>query len=256
MKISIITVCKNAENCIEKTFQSVINQSSKDWEIIVLDGVSTDGTLDVIEKYKEYIAFFKSEKDEGIYDAMNKAQKFAKGDYILFLNAGDCLYDNFVIENTIKKIQELNYPDIVFGLTQFIDNNNKRIEQYRGYKHKYYFALNCMCHQSLFYKKELFEKAQYDTTLKVFADWEFTTKCIVENKAKIESLGFPTSTYCFDGFSSRPENKKNIKLETVKIQKRYFGKIYPILAIDRFLTKNLNSIYQGIRKFIFLTIFK
>ena len=97
MKISIITVVKNAEKTIENTILSVLNQTYKNIELIIIDGVSTDGTLDIINKYKDKISYFISEPDTGVYNAMNKGIKAATGDIFYFLNANDSLYDDKVL---------------------------------------------------------------------------------------------------------------------------------------------------------------
>lgn len=250
MKISVITVCLNAKDVIEKTFKSVINQTYKDWEFVVFDGVSTDGTLDIIEKYKEYIAVFQSQKDGGIYDAMNKALKCALGDYLIFLNAGDTLYDDRVFERVAAKIKEQNNPDFAFGYANYTGDDSlpDRIDKYPRWRNKYFFANFCMCHQCIFYKKELFNDSDYDTSFLIYADWEFNTKCAVKNKAKICNLGFCISNYDTKGFSSRKENFKIIREERKRIQKKYFKNIYPFLALDNFLVKNFNSLYRPIRR--------
>lgn len=245
MKISVITVCLNAGNCIEKTFLSLFSQSSKDWELIVFDGLSSDNTLDIINKYKDKIAVFKSQKDDGIYDAMNNALRCASGDYLLFLNAGDTLVDDFVFEKTIPLLEK-HSPGIAFGYTKYVQTG--KIEKHKNWRNKFFFAANCFCHQCMFYKKELFEKALYDTSFKIYADWDFTVKCIKKYGAKVLPLDFCISNYSLDGFSSKKENFKIIRKERAKIQKTYFPLIYPLLAFDNFCTKNLNTIWQPLKK--------
>src|ERR1700733_2398323 len=100
MKITIITVCYNACHCIEKTIKSVINQTYPNIEYIIIDGASTDGTLEVINKYKNHVQKLISEKDNGIYDAMNKGVRHCSGEIIYFLNADDRLYS----PDTVKDV--------------------------------------------------------------------------------------------------------------------------------------------------------
>ena len=115
ISITIITVCLNAENIIDETIQSVINQSYKFIEYIIIDGNSTDRTVSLIQdKMAQYPILFISEPDNGIYDAMNKGIKLAKGDFIQFLNAGDVLADEYVIENVVSEL-ELNRHCIYYG---------------------------------------------------------------------------------------------------------------------------------------------
>ena len=116
-KLSIITINKNNAIGLEKTIQSVINQTYFDKiEYIVIDGLSTDGSSITIEKYKNYFSYWISEKDNGIYDAMNKGTNVAIGEYLLFLNSGDALYHNKIIEEIYPK---LNTYDIVYGGVEY-----------------------------------------------------------------------------------------------------------------------------------------
>ena len=113
MKVSVITVCYNAIRGIEKTIQSVISQSHDDIEYIVIDGGSTDGTIDVIQKYRDKIAYFVSEPDGGIYDAMNKGIKAATGEWINFLNAGDVFASKDAI--MISMSIDTDGIDVIYG---------------------------------------------------------------------------------------------------------------------------------------------
>lgn len=115
MKITVITVCFNAVQTIEQTILSVISQTYPHIEYIVVDGASTDGTLEIVEKYKERISCIISEPDKGVYDAMNKGIKLATGDWINFMNAGDCFHDSGVCQSVMDRI--VGQPTIVYGST-------------------------------------------------------------------------------------------------------------------------------------------
>ncbi len=115
IKISVITVCKNSEAYIEKAIQSVINQTYKNIEYIVIDGDSQDKTKDIIQNYSKHIDKFISEPDTGIYNAMNKGIKLATGSFIQFLNSDDYFYDNKVVEDVVQFIQQNPDCDIVYG---------------------------------------------------------------------------------------------------------------------------------------------
>lgn len=104
LKITVITVCYNAERDIEKTIHSVINQTYDKIEYIIVDGASKDGTLSVVEKYKDKITQIVSEPDKGIYDAMNKGILLASGDYVIFMNVGDAFYDNDTVSSFVEKV--------------------------------------------------------------------------------------------------------------------------------------------------------
>lgn len=124
--ISIVTVVFNGEQFLEKTICSVVNQTYRNIEYIIIDGGSLDRTLDIIKKYDDKIYCWISEQDEGIYDAMNKAIKLYSGDYIWFLNAGDTIYNDDVIANMFNV---LTNADIYYGATQLVDiaNNDKKL---------------------------------------------------------------------------------------------------------------------------------
>ena len=114
MKITIITVCYNAVNVLEKTICSVLNQSYKNIEYIIIDGKSTDGTLNIIKKYDTYITRWTSEPDKGIFDAMNKGVSYSHGNWVLFLNSGDYLCDEFVISRCFENCQ-YNDCSVIYG---------------------------------------------------------------------------------------------------------------------------------------------
>ena len=116
MKISVVTVCYNAADTIERTMLSVLNQTYHDIEYIIIDGGSTDGTVDIIRKYADKIAYWVSEPDKGIYDAMNKGIKVATGEWINFMNAGDYYYSNEVLKNVFAISR---YGDYLVGIAVY-----------------------------------------------------------------------------------------------------------------------------------------
>ena len=118
--ISVVTVSYNAVSTIEQTILSVINQTYPHIEYIIIDGGSTYGTVDIIKKYADKIAYWVSEPDKGIYDAMNKGIKVATGEWINFMNSGDCLYRNDTIEKILNKSSTTNNVSIIYGKTMKI----------------------------------------------------------------------------------------------------------------------------------------
>ena len=159
-KITVVTVCFNAEKVLEQTMLSVLSQTYKDIEYLVIDGGSKDGTLDIIKKYSDKVKWI-SEPDKGIYDAMNKAIKMASGEWINFMNAGDCFASIDVLENVFSK----EYPEEVKFL--YSDNwyeDEKGIRTYAPHDHKS-LSLN---HQSCIYRKSLHSvHGQYIVTPKI-----------------------------------------------------------------------------------------
>ncbi|MDE6285219.1 MAG: glycosyltransferase [Bacilli bacterium] len=166
-KITVITVCFNAVNSIEETMLSVLNQTYDNIEYIIIDGGSTDGTVDKIKKYSNRLSFWISEPDQGIYDAMNKSFKWASGDYLLFLNAGDTFYNNVVIDNITKAC---NGSQIIYGdvMMHFTDNHSAI---YNGKFNKFKLTFRNICHQSIFYPQMVYKNFQFDLNYKFLADW-------------------------------------------------------------------------------------
>ena len=216
MKLTIITVCLNAADTIDKTLKSIISQSFKNIELIIFDGKSEDNTVDIIKKYKDNIAFFQSAKDDGVYDAMNRALEKASGDYVLFFNAGDTFCSEDVLENAMKVISENADYDFVFGWSKCIDKNAvcTRTDKYDNYKNKTFFANNNICHQAIFYKRSLFSNDKYDTqNFKIYADWDFNVRCVKLKKAKILPLNFEICNFLIGGISTNMQNSKIFEAE-------------------------------------------
>lgn len=171
--LSIITVCKN-EPYIEETCLSVIHQISQDFEWIVVDGASTDGTLDKLLKYQDNIDILISEPDSGVYSAMNKGISYARGEYLLFMNGGDLLYNNDVINLVIPYLTEQR-KDVFYGDSyRFFENKEDCfVKTYPDEITKSFFLTNTLAHQSSFIKKELFEKfGGYREDFKIVSDKE------------------------------------------------------------------------------------
>lgn len=171
---SIIIPSFNAESTIETTLESIQSQTYQNYEIVVVDGLSTDGTNRVIEKYSHYNPKVKylSEKDNGIYDAMNKGVKMAQGDWILFLGADDHLYANDTLEKVYKTIDLNSKSRFIYGNVHTSYGN---VQKYEDYTFEKLVRMN-ICHQSIFYHKSVFCKHSYDTSFKVFADWDLNLK--------------------------------------------------------------------------------
>ncbi|MCY1133837.1 glycosyltransferase family 2 protein [Bacteroides fragilis] len=123
--VTIITVCYNAETTIEKTILNVINQTYADIEYIIIDGGSNDGTIEIINKYANKISYWMSEPDRGIYDAMNKGIKLAKGDWVSFMNSGDSFYSLDTVEDVVQFIRE-EY-DVIYGSVNVVCDSFRRL---------------------------------------------------------------------------------------------------------------------------------
>lgn len=170
--ISVITVVRNGVSTLEGTILSVINQDYKDFEYIVIDGVSTDGTLELLDKYAEKITKVISEPDAGIYDAMNKGINNAKGDWIYFLGCDDVFHSKSTLSKIFGFSNYILY-DVVYGSVLFLHSNNV----YDGAFDHEKLCNRSICHQSIFYRKELFRTYGYfSTEYKTASDYIFNLK--------------------------------------------------------------------------------
>ena len=213
--VSIITACLNAENTIEQTIQSVTDQTYPSIEYIIIDGDSTDGTLDIIKKYEDRIAKWISEPDSGVYDGMNKGIIHSTGDILCFLNSGDLLYDKDVIKNVVDRFSDNN----VYG----VYGNVEVLNDYREDK----FVRGCkvtpnkllyrhICHQALFVRRFLFnEIGMYSTSFKLASDHEFIVKSIKKYPDRFIYVDEIFAIYRDGGMSCKMMDK--MKLEELKI---------------------------------------
>lgn len=187
--ITIITVCYNAISSIEKTIISVINQTYPNIEYIIIDGGSTDGCIDVIKKYEDKITYWISEPDKGIYDAMNKGIKLAKGEWINFMNCGDTFYNNTTIEELFQKA---NFDsDIIYGNTNLLLITGEYIQRGEVVSDNEYMPF---CHQASFSRNSLMKKYGFDTKYKICADRNFFYTAY-KNNAKFEYIDVTISNY-------------------------------------------------------------
>lgn len=199
-KISVVTVCYNAVNDIQKTILSVINQTYPNIEYLIIDGGSTDGTMDIVNKYKDKIDVIVSEPDKGIYDAMNKGGKKASGDYVQFLNAGDVLYDNHVFAKLfadgIADDVDVIYGDTIYVMTYGIFY--KVPEPIQKFDVTFPIA-----HPSTFVKRRLFDSLEFDLKFKIAADFKFL-KTVFDNQGIFLYKCIPVTVFdSISGVSSK-----------------------------------------------------
>lgn len=199
-KISIVTVAYNAACSIEETIQSVISQDNQDYEYIVIDGGSTDGTTAIIERYASAIDYYVSEPDRGIYDAMNKAIDVANGEWIIFLNSGDKFTSPNVLSSVTNHIASYPESSVIYGDTIIkypwgsFKSEGKAISPQDMYLP--------FCHQSTFVKTELMRQYKFDLSYKIVADYNFFYQlhCLGKKFLHVKEL---ISEYDMAGYSSR-----------------------------------------------------
>lgn len=214
MKLSVITINRNNACGLEKTIQSVLGQSFRDYEYIIIDGNSNDDSVAIINKYSSKIAYWVSEPDSGVYNAMNKGIKQAKGEYLLFLNSGDFLLNKNVLSDLFShKI----FADIVCAKCN-VSDNGKVVWTSNPPKHitlgtLYYVGL---AHQSTFIKRELFATiGLYREDFKYNSDIEFWYRAFIFNNATSQSIDLITTDYNLDGISSQ-DNKTSAYMSEMK----------------------------------------
>lgn len=242
-KISIVTVVFNDVNNIECTIKSVANQKYKNIEYIVIDGGSDDGTIDVIKIYKEKINFFLSEKDEGIYDAMNKAIDIAKGDWIYFLNSGDLFYHDKILLDIFSDPIFSKSIDLIYGN---IDIKYKTFIKTKFSGNLYDFDDGMQfCHQSVFIKTEIIRKYKFDVKYKLAADYDMIYKMYKDARTfykidKIIAIILP------DGVSDKNQDQVIKEYKNISQTKKYITIFFMKKVIKKILP---NSILEIIRRY-------
>lgn len=199
--ISIITINFQNSKGLDETIKSVVSQTYSNFEYIIIDGGSTDGSVEIIESYKDHITYWESEKDKGIYSAMNKGWKVATGDYCMFLNSGDYLYNDSVIQSVVDKINE-NSADIIFGNLFAFDENQSWVSDFLEPISLYYFHHNFIPHPSTFTKRVLLERLNgFYEHYSIISDWAFFINCLIAN-ASFNRIDVTTTAFYMQGASS------------------------------------------------------
>lgn len=200
MRFSLITVSFNAIATIENTIKSVLSQDFESFEYIVVDGASTDGTISILDKYMLNSHFkYVSEKDSGIYDAMNKGLSIASGEYVLFLGADDLLTSTHILSEVSKKLTDSDvvyYGDVLLS---------KELKIYDGEFNKWKWGYKNICHQSIFYPKNVYKKYSYDVNYRLVSDWVYNLT-LVKNNVLFNYIGVVVSLYNTEGLSSINED--------------------------------------------------
>ncbi len=244
-KLSIITICFNEKESIEKTVQSVINQNFKLFEWIIIDGGSTDGTIEILDKYRKYFKHFVSETDTGIYNAMNKAIDIASGEYLYFLNGGDYLFDAEILT---KVFENKHNSDFLYGDISVMKSRNSEILKMPANLTIRFLFVKTIPHQSTFTKKELFARfGKYNENYRIAADYDFSLCALLQNKCSYKYLNFCVAHCAPNGLSA--DDKKR-EAEKNKIRKKHFGylryfcyKLRNNSLIDKYLYFVCNPIF-------------
>ncbi len=266
---SIITVCLNSGEKLKETFDSVKCQTFRDFEVIVKDGGSTDGSLvRFTESEKElmespvspYIKVV-NKTDKGIYDAMNQAISEASGEYILFLNCGDKLYDDKVLEKITSVIEEnpgqgIYYGDTFLEKTGDLVPSPRKITGFTCYR-------NIPCHQACFYHRDMFEKKKFELEYRIRADYDHFLYCYYIKGATPLYAGITVASYEGGGYSESKENRKRDRLEHEIITSEYMtnaellkykaAMAATLAPVRSYIANNpaLSGMYQNFKKVLY-----
>lgn len=244
MRFSIIVVCLNPGEKLKCTMESILGQTCRDFEVIIKDGGSMDGSVELWKQGAErddsvepashnselngaQVRFFQ-DRDKGIYDAMNQAVSYAVGDFVLFLNCGDRFADERVLERTAEYIKAKNAAGtdtdrlVLYGDTLSEKNgvtiaSASKITGFTCYR-------NIPCHQSCFYSAALCREKPYDLQYRIRADYDHFLWCFYRAGAQFEHMGFPVASYEGGGYSESRENLKRDRQEHRQITGTYMGK--------------------------------
>ena len=212
MILSIITVNYNDAEGLERTIKSVISQTFKDYEFIVIDGGSQDKSVDVIKKYENHIDYWVSESDGGVYSGMNKGVARAHGLYCNFMNSGDSYYNDYTLEKIFgNDIME----DIFVGDAIFYTDGTLTDSRPSRDISMYHFYSGALPHQASFIKTSLLQKYPYDEELKIVSDWKFFIQSIIIDNCSFKYIDIIVAKYDNNGVSSRNQMKMREEKEMV-----------------------------------------
>ena len=228
LRLSLITINRNNVYGLEKTLQSVATQTFKEFEYIIIDGASTDGSVEMIRKYEARFAHLKwdSEPDKGIYNAMNKGLRMASGDYIQILNSADCLASDDVTERMLSALVEAGNPSILYGnMVKCFPDCHKVVDRcFAGQEitmlGMYTGTLN---HDSAYIRRDLFEKyGYYDENMKIVSDWKWYLQAIILGGEKPHYVDMDVTLFDMTGISET--NKELDKEERKQVLDQMFPK--------------------------------
>lgn len=224
-KFSIITVTYNAEAVLEKTIQSVLNQTYRNVEYIIVDGQSNDGTLAIIDRYRFSIRHVISEPDKGLYDAMNKGIDLASGDYLCFLNAGDTFHQDETLQSIVLSIQTSTLPDILYGETIIVDANGRFLHMREKsapnrLNWKSFRKGMLVCHQAFFASGKLARQEKYDLNYRFSADFDWCIR-IMKRAQRIQDTRLILIDYLNEGMTT--QNHHASLKERFRIMVKHYG---------------------------------
>lgn len=246
MKLSIVTINRNNALGLESTLQSVVNQTYKEFEYIIVDGASTDESVTVIRKHVSEFAHLKwvSEPDKGIYNAMNKGIRMATGDYIQILNSADCLAAPEVTEKMLAALEKAGYPPIFYGnmVKNFPDGKRIVDRSFAGQEITMWgMYMGTLNHDPAYIRRDLFEKyGYYDESLKIVSDWKWYLQAIILGDERPEYVDMDVTLFDMTGISETnkelDQTERKLVLEQLfpkAVLKDYERYAFPIEQVER-----------------------
>ena len=224
MRVSIITITFNDLKGLRETYRSIKGQTMRDYEWIVVDGGSTDGTKQFLEEHDSELAWWCSEPDKGVYNAQNKGTQHARGEYCIYMNSGDSFFSDDVLGKIFEKETD---ADIIYGdwMLRF-ENGKTRLGRAPKVADLLYFFGENMCHQAMLIRTEALKSRPYDETFRIYADWEEWLALYMQGKT-FERRDITVCNFLVGGISTgdeaAPSLKAERKAEIKRIQERYYS---------------------------------
>jgi glycosyltransferase involved in cell wall biosynthesis len=231
-KVSVITITWNAAAVLESTIGSILTQTFTDYEYLIIDGGSTDGTLDIIRKYEPKLGYWISEPDKGLYDAMNKGLRVAKGEYVWFMNAGDQLYDTHTLARVFEESEK--GADVYYGDALYFNQDGQelglrsRVTPHRLPEHLTWKSLRygmVVCHQAFVARRSI--APLYDLSHPYSADIDWEIRCL-RSARKIVNTHSVLCRYLTGGFSVK--NHRESLLDRYRILQKHYGTVPNLLS--------------------------
>ena len=248
-KITVVTVCLNTADTIAATIGSVLGQTYEELEYLIIDGMSTDGTREIIRRYEDNRKIkVVSEHDSGLYNAMNKGHALCSGQYIIYMNSGDLFHDERVIEDMVPHLN----ADLVYGNTLRRTSRGEQLERYQG-RYKLMWLLlsgRMMSHQSLFTRTEIMRDFRFDEQYRISADYDF----MVRAKKSGCSIWYVDRTVSImdnvEGISARIENYEIMRAEDDRSLRKNYTALYYLIKIPKGLVRCVKRIRERQNKII------
>jgi glycosyltransferase involved in cell wall biosynthesis len=238
-KISIITINYNNREGLERTFDSVFSQNYTNFEYIVIDGASNDGSKELIDQFSDKITFWVSEPDKGIYNAMNKGIDQVNGEYVFFLNSGDVFLDS----NSLEKVsEELHTDDIIYFNIQVVGENTNFVKKCPQKLDFAFLYEDTLPHQSTFMKSDTFRiVGKYDEQISIVADWKWFLIAVCRYNLKFRNVEETISIFYLDGISADEKSWPIIRKERREI----LEKSVPFLLFEYENRKKVENKLEG-----------